>query len=87
MIGGGSQKSAQWVAKMLKLPFPVLADPDRAVYRRYGLDKVLLIIQRTATILVDKQGMVRYLHRATNPQAALEMEELRREIENLQEKG
>ena len=40
IIGGGSRKGAERLSARLKLPFPVLVDPDpdRAVYWRYGLD-------------------------------------------------
>ena len=68
-----------------KLPFPVLVDqdPDRAVYRRYGLDKVLFALQCSGTFLIDKQGIVCYIHQVTNLQASVEKEELMREVEQL----
>ena len=85
VIGGGNRKGAERLAARLKLPFPVLVDPDpdRAVYRRYGLDKVLIVLQRSGTFLIDKQGIVRYIHQVTNPQASVEKEELMREVEQL----
>jgi peroxiredoxin len=75
---------AERLSARLKLPFPVLVNPDRTVYRRYGLDKVLIALQRSGTFLIDKQGIVRYIHQVTNPQASLEKEELLREVEHLQ---
>lgn len=54
-------------ADLLKLPYPVLADPERAVYHQYGLDKAVIVIQRTASIIVDRAGIIRYLRQATNP--------------------
>jgi peroxiredoxin len=51
----------------LKLPFPVLSDPEREVYRIYELEKYLLLIQRTASIVVDRNGIVQYIKRTTNP--------------------
>jgi len=80
VIGCGNRKAAERVSKSLKLPFPVLADHDREVYRRYGLDKVLLAIQRSGTFLIDKQGIVRYIHQVTNPQASVDRAELLREV-------
>ncbi len=56
-------------AERLKVPFPVLADPERAVYHRFELEKEFIVIQRTASVIVDRAGMVRYLKRVTNPQA------------------
>ncbi len=84
IIGGGSHKGAERLSARLKLPFPVLIDPDRAVYRRYSLDKVLIALQRSGTFLIDKQGIVRYIHQVTNPQASVEKEELMREVEQLE---
>lgn len=85
-IGGGNRKGAERLAARLKLPFPVLVDPDpdRAVYRRYGLDKVWFTLQRSGTFLIDKQGIVRYIHQVTNPQASVEKDELMGEVEKLQ---
>lgn len=51
----------------LHLPFPVLADPERNVYHQYGLEKAMIVIQRTASVVVDRDGVIRYLKTATNP--------------------
>jgi peroxiredoxin len=85
ILGGGSRKGAERLSARLKLPFPVLVDPDpeRATYRRYGLDKVWIALQRSGTFLIDKQGIVRYIHQVSNPQASVEKDELMREVEQL----
>lgn len=45
------------------LPFPLLLDPRRAVYRQYGVHwRVLSLGQRPGLFIVDKQGIVRYAH-------------------------
>jgi peroxiredoxin len=67
LILGDSIEKAQRYAQILHLPFPVLADPDRAVYQRYGLEKVILVVQRTASVIIDQEGIIRYLKTATNP--------------------
>ena len=72
VILGDSLERAQSYAGLLHLPFPVLADPQRAVYHQYGLDKALVVIQRTASVLIDKGGIIRYLKRATNPMVWLQ---------------
>ncbi len=72
VILGGSLKRAQNYAEIIHLPFPVLADPERKVYQLYGLQKALILIQRTASIVVDKNGIIRYLHTATNPMTWLD---------------
>ncbi len=72
VIGGGSCEDAIRLQQRLQLPFPVLADPERAVFGRYGLDKVLHVIQRSGTVLVDAQGVIRHLHRVTLPAEALD---------------
>jgi peroxiredoxin len=83
ILGGGSRKAAERLSARFNLPFPVLVDPDRSVYRRYGLDKVLIALQRSGTFLIDKQGIVRYIHQVTNPQASVAKDELMREVEQL----
>jgi len=59
-------------AEQLKVPFPVLADPERAVYHTFALDKVAFVIQRTASVIVDQEGVIRYVKRATNPMTWLQ---------------
>jgi len=71
------------VSNQLKLPFPVLADPDRAIYLRYGLDKVFLAIQRSGTFLIDQQGIVGYIKQGALPQK-LNEDQLMRGIKKLQ---
>src|SRR6266566_3485847 len=89
ILGGGSRKGVGRSSAGLQLPSPVLVEPDpeRAVYRRYGLDKVLIALQRSGTFLIDKQGIVRYIHQVTNPQASVDKEELMREVEQLFKEG
>jgi thioredoxin-dependent peroxiredoxin len=72
LILGDSIDKAQRYAQVLHLPFPVLADPERDVYRHYGLDKVFHVIQRTASVIVDREGIIRYLKIANNPMSWLE---------------
>jgi peroxiredoxin len=66
IILGDTLERARHYADTLKSPFPVLADPDRAVYHRYELDKIVGI-QRTASIIIDQTGIIRYLKRSINP--------------------
>jgi peroxiredoxin len=82
VIGGGNPRGAERLTQMLKPPFPVLIDGDRSVYHKYDLDKVLFI-QRSGTFLIDKDGVVRYIHQVTNPGSSLNKKELLAEIGKL----
>ena len=46
--------------------FPLLSDPDRAVGRAYGI-LGLLELYRRSIVVVDGEGIIRYLHRAIGP--------------------
>lgn len=67
MILGDAPERVRRYAELLKTPFPVLADPDRAVYYSYDLEKAFIVIQRTASVVVDRHGVIQYIKRATNP--------------------
>jgi peroxiredoxin len=67
VILGDTPERARRYAELLKAPFPVLADPDRAVYHRYDLEKAFILIQRTASVVVDRHGVIQYIKRTTNP--------------------
>ena len=67
VILGDTPERARKYAESVKLPFPVLADIDRAVYHQFGLEKALFVIQRTASVIIDQGGVIRYLKQATNP--------------------
>lgn len=86
VILGDTPERARKYAESLKTPFPVLADVDRAVYHQFGLDKAWLIIQRTASLIVDRSGIIRYFKPATNPMIWLqESRELLRATQHLAE--
>jgi peroxiredoxin len=76
VVGGGSLKEAQQLAATYKLPFAVASDPDRSVYHTYGLHKALGLMQRSGTIVIDKQGIVRYVQRSTLPTGAMDKKAL-----------
>jgi peroxiredoxin len=67
VILGDTPQRGRSYAEVVKAPFPILADPDRAVYHGFDLEKAYLVIQRTASVIVDREGIVRYIKRATNP--------------------
>jgi peroxiredoxin len=71
ILGEDVEKSKKY-AEGIGLPFPILADPDRAVYSLYELEKYFLLFQRTASLVVDKDGIVRYLKRTTIPNVWLQ---------------
>jgi peroxiredoxin len=51
------------LVKEMALPFPVAADPDRAVFERYDVQSRLLSLgQRPGLYVVDRQGIVRWTH-------------------------
>jgi peroxiredoxin len=66
ILGDTSERARQYT-ETLKTPFPVLSDPNRAVYQSFGLDKVAFVIQRTASVVVDRNGLIQYIKRSVNP--------------------
>jgi peroxiredoxin len=85
LLLGDSPEHARQYAQSLKLPFPVLADEARAVYHQFDLEKAFLVIQRTASVIVDRAGIIRYMKRSTNTmiwlQESRELVEAVRQIE------
>ncbi|MBN8580836.1 MAG: peroxiredoxin family protein [Anaerolineae bacterium] len=71
ILGEDTEKAKEY-ADGIGLPFPILCDPDRAVYNLYELEKYFLLFQRTASLVVDKDGIVRYLKRTTVPNVWLQ---------------
>jgi peroxiredoxin Q/BCP len=72
VILGEDVEKAREYSNGINLPFPILSDPDRAVYQLYELEKYFLLFQRTASLVVDKEGIVRYLKRTTVPNVWLQ---------------
>jgi peroxiredoxin len=84
LILGEPLEKARRYAEILHLPFPVLSDPERSVYHRYGLGKAMIFIQRTASIVIDQEGLIRYLKTTTNPMVWLqESQELLRSVKSM----
>ncbi len=83
ILGAPIQKARQY-AQSIHLPFPVLADPERSVYHQYGLEKVMFVIQRTASIIVDCNGIIQYIKSTSSPmiwlQEAREVQEFARSM-------
>jgi peroxiredoxin len=72
VILGDTIVRARSYAELLHVPFPILADPDRAIYHRYNLERAIFGLQRTASVVVDRHGVIQYLQRVTNPMAWLQ---------------
>jgi len=72
IILGDSLEKAKKYAEIVQAPFPILADPERDIYHIYELEKYFFLLQRTASLVIDRDGVVRYLKRTTNPQVWLQ---------------
>lgn len=85
ILGDSPEKAARY-GMSLHVAFPILADPTEEVYHRFGLHKAMLFIQRTASVVVDRDGRIQYLKRATNPgtwlQESRELVQVVRELGN-----
>jgi peroxiredoxin len=83
VILGDTLERARKYAEILKTPFPILVDHDRALYHRFELVKNFIGIQRTASVIVDQNGVIVYLKRSTNPNTWLqESKELLRVVQS-----
>jgi peroxiredoxin len=83
LLGSDSEKAKQY-ADSLHVTFPVLADPERKVYKQFGLEMAALVIQRTASVVADRQGIIRYIKRVTNPMTWMQdSQELERAVQSL----
>lgn len=61
-------------AQSLRLNFPLLADPEGLVARRYGVYDAVFGFARRTTVVLDADGRVTEIHtgaRALDPTAAL----------------
>jgi len=65
ILGDTVQKADQY-CESLHLPYRVLSDPDRGVYHQYSLQKSFFI-QRTASVVIDCDGIIRYIKTTTSP--------------------
>jgi peroxiredoxin len=72
VILGEDVDKAHKYAEGINLPFPILSDPNRDIYLLYELEKYFLLYQRTASLVIDKTGIVRYLKRTTIPNVWLQ---------------
>src|SRR6202521_1532065 len=82
VICGGNAAAATKLGQSLKVPSPLIAGPGRAVFGRFGLDK-RPFTQTEATVLIDKNGTIRYILRATNPRNSFDKDELLKAISTL----
>ncbi len=83
---GGLFKPEKYLAEH-PVSFPFLLDEDRAVtkaygvYHRIGLDA--FNIARPATIVVDRQGVIRFIHVGANQHDRVDLESVLAAIKNL----
>ncbi len=81
VVLGESLDQAKNYQNLLKVPFPILADPQREVYHRFEMTRNFIGLQRTASIILDEKGIIRYLKRVYNPMTWLqESQELEKVI-------
>ena len=68
------------VAGMLKLPFPLLYDAQAEIFKRFGFEKRMYVVQQSGTVVIDRAGRVASVRRSANPGASLDVDELMREV-------
>ena len=79
-------KPAKFLAKH-PVSFPFLLDEDRSVTKAYGLYQKLgrdaINIARPATLVIDRQGKVRYVYRGDNQTDRAPMEQLMEAVKQI----
>jgi peroxiredoxin len=65
-----------------QIPFPCLADPERAVFRLYDVKSALVSLgQRPGLFIVDGEGVVRYAYLGWQQWEILSIDETLRELD------
>lgn len=80
---GGNLRPATRLAAELSLPFLFLSDSSGEVSCLYGLDEIGREPPPVATVLVDKQNIVRYVHLGAPPGNILDGSGLMKALERL----
>ena len=84
VIGPGREAEAAALSERVGPGARVLADPGGRVLDALGCTRVFGPLRRSGTILVDREGVVRFAVQTPNPSAALPWPELRRALAGLQ---
>ena len=59
-VSADSVASHEKFAENHRLPFTLLSDPDKAVHKKYGVEKGFLgILSARVTFVIDQQGVIR----------------------------
>jgi len=75
-VGPGSDAAADRVKRLFSIKYQIFGDRRASVYTAFGFRKVLAVVQQSGTAVIDKTGIITYLHRTANPHDALRMAEL-----------
>jgi len=83
VIGGSDTPAAREAVEAFRGTLDIFFDPSRTVYRSFGFTRIIGILQKSGTVVVDSNGKVRYLHRTSNPKHSLRKDELLRVVESM----
>lgn len=75
-IGPGNDAAAERVSKLFGLGYPLFGDRRAAVYGMFGFKRVLAVVQQSGAAVVDRDGIVQYIHRTANFLDALHFDEI-----------
>ena len=70
-VGPGSDAAAARVKSLLGVSFSVFGDPRLEVYSLFDYRRVLALVRQSGTVVIDRDGVIRLLHRTANPLDAL----------------
>ena len=83
---GGVWKPETFLAKH-PISFPFLLDEDRAVTKEYGLYHAIGLdafdIAHPATLVIDRQGVVRYIYRGQNQHDRAPLDEVLKAVREI----
>jgi peroxiredoxin Q/BCP len=60
-VSADSAASHAAFAKRFALPFPLLADPGKAIIKAYGVRMPVLGVAKRVTFVIDKEGVIRHV--------------------------
>ena len=84
IVGPPGLAGAQQFKTERQVPFAVLSDTGNAAHRAFGFKRRLLVLKDSGVVLIDRQGIVRYIRRNKDPRQSMSEVELLNYVDQLE---
>lgn len=83
VVGATDSRAAREAIESFGATLDIVIDSKRTIYRAFGYGRIMGVLQKSGTVVIESPGVIRYIHWETNPRHSLRRDDFMMAVDAL----